>query len=465
MKRFVINSSAACLVILLATVPLAGAASPDIFTLRCASQAGYTWAALAGNKEYDFGAGVCVDGNGQCAPAIFADTPLLSPTAPSVLKAVLKTRRAVNNQSSTAPACSRSTLTDPLGWMGTAVWFAHSAEIVAVNPYANKLVAISPNGVVRTENRSQTLSAFQEFLPARLEYFQDGYLLASTASEVAAIDGKYYARVAKGNFKENSDGTATDIRSIRDMVVLGSDLVAFGSIGAEQKPDARPDNPGFTLGFFHARIERLPKKPLSFKNAKIFLPLEDQRYYLLGHRYITATADGIFFVSMGKEAAKLYQYLPSGQLRLLTALPATYSSLRPLKSNFTGPLAAEAVFDEIETLRLPAGLYGQGRFIYLLTREPDPQAGLGKRATIWLLHQIDPRNDKLLGSIRLPTTANHLTIVPSPSTWYIFEKGRVTGGAQQRIESILRVPADWVARPHESPLSNTASEFVDCPFR
>ena len=87
---------------------------------------------------------------------------------------------------------------------------------------------------------------------------------------------------------------------------------------------------------------------------------------------------------------------------------------------------------------------GQGEFLYLLTRKP---AVGGK--TLWTLFKIDPRyhqgKGKIVGHVELPTSANHLTVVPSEETWYIFERGPVGLQQTQKIDSMISIPYSSLA--------------------
>jgi hypothetical protein len=122
-----------------------------------------------------------------------------------------------------------------------------------------------------------------------------------------------------------------------------------------------------------------------------------------------------------------------------------------------GPRDASALFKEIEGLTIPVGLYGQGNMLYLLTRKPDSQG-----ATSWSLFQIDPQKDQVIGELRLPTKANHLTVVPSPEAWFLFEKGPVESPGAQNISSLLSIPASWINVPAGSPLNAANPKVNEC---
>ena len=427
--------------------------------LRCSanSQSSDIRLAAAGSRVLDFGTFSCVDGNGECS-----DIQMLAENTPEseVNFAVLDDESAM-----TIPSPSRTTqvpamdscsivplaTTNKIRWVGTAVWVEHSAEMLVLDPVTNQILSISPSGVVTTDKRGMALTSQNQetFLPARLEKLDKGYLLTTLDANAIVIDAAYRARLASGNMQKNSDGTSTKIGNLTDLLVAGSDLLAYGSI--------RPEGgSSFSLGFVHAHIQM---RPWQVKDAELLKVSADQKYYLLGHRYIAYATSGIYFLAMREGSATLFKYSPSGHLpKPLKALPVEYSKVPAIKSSFKRPSDATLLFKEIETFRMPVGLYGQGRYIYLLTRRPL----IGQDGTEWRLHQIDPIADRLTGAIKLPTSANHLTVVPAIDAWYFLEKDSVEAPGRQNVRSMIVVPSGWISEPKRSPLNESNAELVKC---
>lgn len=80
------------------------------------------------------------------------------------------------------------------------------------------------------------------------------------------------------------------------------------------------------------------------------------------------------------------------------------------------------------------GLYGHGRWLYLLSREP-----VGGGATNWWLTRIDPNTGRPSGKMRLPTAARHIDLVPG-RTWFLLEKGSVLSYGYQELTGGRRIP-------------------------
>ena len=90
-------------------------------------------------------------------------------------------------------------------------------------------------------------------------------------------------------------------------------------------------------------------------------------------------------------------------------------------------------------------------------RQPE-QTGEG---TEWLVYQIDPNKSEPMGFVRLPTHASHLSVVVDRDFWYLFEKGPVGAGGEQKIDKVLMVPTQWITSPAASRL-NISADDVKC---
>lgn len=117
------------------------------------------------------------------------------------------------------------------------------------------------------------------------------------------------------------------------------------------------------------------------------------------------------------------------------------------------------MLNEFAAQRVVAGLYGHGAFLYVLTREPSAAQG-----TEWRLFQLDPERGTYLGSVRLPTNADHVSILPAEPSWYVVERsGSLEEWGQQQINQMLQIPKTWIERPQDSPLSSSAPMILQCP--
>lgn len=81
---------------------------------------------------------------------------------------------------------------------------------------------------------------------------------------------------------------------------------------------------------------------------------------------------------------------------------------------------------------MAVGLFGQGKYLYLLGRR------FNGETTEWSLSQIDPKDpdSRHIRQVRLPTAAHHLSVVPGRDYWYFFERGEVKGSTGRRMSVI-----------------------------
>jgi hypothetical protein len=151
------------------------------------------------------------------------------------------------------------------------------------------------------------------------------------------------------------------------------------------------------------------------------------------YTYIAAIGDTAYILAMGV-STDLYQNAKGS------------SDLRPLEE-FRSQLTPTGLgrfdsWDEfpglmrrVERSSMPAGLYAWNGSLYLLARSPE-----GK-FTRWTLTRLSPETGRELGTVTLPTRANHLTVVPGPRQWAFLEKGPFRAGRRQAVGTVLLVPA------------------------
>ncbi len=69
----------------------------------------------------------------------------------------------------------------------------------------------------------------------------------------------------------------------------------------------------------------------------------------------------------------------------------------------------------VENASFPASLYAEGPHLYLMMRLAATDG------SEWELHAIDPVAESLLHSVRLPTRAANVSLVPGPKYWALLE--------------------------------------------
>lgn len=350
--------------------------------------------------------------------------------------------------------CNTLSLSEKPSWISSAVWVDALQDVAIVDALRSKVLILSPNAEAQPlEDAGLTSSRVRDFFPVGFGKFGTGYFLKLLGSRALALDSSLNV-TGELDLAQSVAGTSNGLRSLYQWTVAGNTLVGFGSITAPEAPD------GFRLGFLTMPLETRDRVSLVF-------PFASGDHYVLGHQYITTLGPDAYFLLMGSQP-RIYRLTLGSKEGTPTPLssntiPAGFGKTPPITTPMTGPDSAKALFAEIETLAMPVGLYGYDGYLYLLTRQPEAN----RVGTIWSLFKIDPKGERVVARLRLPTSANHVYLVPSPKNWFIFERGKVHDGGQQKIATVVRIPSNWITEGKAYPLNPTSStqKVHRCPVK
>ncbi len=349
----------------------------------------------------------------------------------SAVPALLATVAGFLLASSSAVAgspCYRIELKERPSWISGAVWRDDRQSLVLVDPLQDKLLAYSSLG------EPQTLPDFQakkgeKFFPTAVSPVNgSGYLLELANGSLLRLDKEFHP-TGQPLLLQQKDANGYRVGSMNQWKVAGESLVAYGVLGKTPTEAVR--------GFFRV--------PLSGSGGpEMLLPLADDSFYLTGNSYITTIGSTAYFVAMDKHPA-IYKVSPGARPKKLAAFPEELSIRPDFKTPLTGPKNAPQHYAELESFTVASGLYAQGGMLYLLGRKGDD----------WFLYTIDPDKDRLVSEqgVKLPTSAHHLNVVPTRSSWYFIERGTVEERQHQKIESMLVVDSSALAS--SAPLPNS----------
>lgn len=321
-----------------------------------------------------------------------------------------------------ASDCLTIPLQNQPGWISSAAWVPSRNFVAAVAPFSNKLLSIALDGTV---SEPDLKLGSREIFFGSIARFSDGFLVRATGDKFVKMSGLLeYQSIS--NFSALDLESNKGIGSIYQWSVGSNELFGFGSL-------VKPGD-DFDLGFFRTPIQ----SPLS---ARMAMKFAEADYYRLGYPFTAGNEDQFFFLTMG-DTIHLYRSSEKGEPQeLKLPLPDAFKKAPAFQTKLTGPSSAVARFKELESLSIPAGIYFFDSQLYILTRNP-----MGK-LTSWTLYKLDPQTGDLKGSMRLPTTINHLTVVTSPGRWLLLERGPVSGPAQyQEVPSILSIDSNAIKR-------------------
>lgn len=316
--------------------------------------------------------------------------------------------------------CESKILDTQLEWTSSALWTANDRELLVVDPLYRRILRYSYTGRGLGPIPQGIGAALENLAPVIIKPYRAGWILQLADEHMLILDGNYIPR-KRVDLRQVGERDDAKLEGVWLWTPAGDDLVALGDLH-------RLRDSSWNSGFI--------RFPLTAPGRFTLLrPVfqEALEFYRLGFPYLTSLGDTAYVVAMDK-TARLLRMPKDGPVtelgvslprRDLPSLPAYY------RSN-----DLPVVMDAVERSTMPVGLYGWEGSLYLLSRAPEPGEG-----TAWVLTQIDPLRDRIVGSVNLPTRADHLTVVPGANRWAFMEKGPVRSWGRQNVERVLFVPA------------------------
>lgn len=133
--------------------------------------------------------------------------------------------------------------------------------------------------------------------------------------------------------------------------------------------------------------------------------------------------------------------------RSLGAFPVGFSE-PPTLPGRAGPELIAQLYALLERSAVPVQLHGRGERLFLVTRHPTESG-----QTRWEIHRIDPGEDRLEATLRLPTTAPHLLIAPGSERWAVLEFGHVEDVGVRKLTGLVTLPSRWLEGAEPGPLA------------
>ncbi|HEX4960245.1 MAG TPA: hypothetical protein VF173_05365 [Thermoanaerobaculia bacterium] len=355
-----------------------------------------------------------------------------------------------HNASAQQDHCIKQIFPSKKLWINSAVWLDHSKVLIVDTLNSNLLVLDTFTGSLVP----LSLKGFSadHFFPSSILPVNKGFLLSLLDSQIVLLD-QHLVPLPGKSISLKSSNPAGGIGALYDWTVTNGRITAYG---AALIPDAGKP---FTMGFLAAALDDPTK-------VRVILPDANFEYYTLGFSYFTSIENDSYFIAM-YDVPSLFK-LPSNSvepINLLATLPEPIQHIPRLQNLNAGPKSAEAIFREVEGLSLPVGLYSYGNFLYLLARQAEKTQD--SQGTVWWLYQIDASvnkssRERVVAKLRLPTSANHLTLLPGSDSFLLFEKGPVESLGAQRVLSTLRIPTSWFTNPARSPLKSSRATSALC---
>src|SRR6202035_5434395 len=320
------------------------------------------------------------------------------------------------------PVCYQVALTERPALVTSATSLEDRSELLVVDPYQNRLLTVPPKGEVKPLPDVK-LKKGEPFFPTVINSIEGGYLLELSDGTMARLDEHFDLKEERVPLREKNN---TDFRlgSFYQWKAVDGRIFAYGSLLNGVGEDLI-----FKYGFFRAPLSDPTTRPELLKSFR------DTSFYLVGNSYIAGMQDAAYFVVMDERPAIYRAPVEGHTVEKLSAFPTEFESKPSFKTRMTGPQTAPAHFAELAKFTVASGLYAQAGNLYLLGRKPEANGRTG-----WYLYKIDPAGKgRILGSVKLPTSAEHLTVVVSKNDWFLLERGPVKQLQRQDIANMVVV--------------------------
>lgn len=312
-------------------------------------------------------------------------------------------------------------------WLENGAWSTSGELLVLSDIFHGRLLRFSRGGE-RLSDISAPGSGPLEFnQPWELFPTSDGFILSDGNLKWLTLDRDARPKRYLGSGEPWKLGLVS-------LALLGDELLGLGSANVEKK---------FRQTFVRARVGSMAV--LAWSEGSPVSDAEASYYPALG-RLLAVADDKAYAVRLAPKP-HLEQLFPT---RILSSFPIGFESPPKVPPRATSPGRHEELEAYLLTSKLPVSLLGDGKKLYLLSREPRGAAG-----TLWRLHRIDPLLDRLEVTLFLPTAAPHLSLIPGPERWALLSQGRVTADVQRAFEGMVLIPAAWITKPG-SPLETEA---------
>jgi hypothetical protein len=328
-----------------------------------------------------------------------------------------------------------------LSWIQSAIWINSSSMVVVTDPVGRIVSGFKLTGLDSIEARSFAV----DVRPSYVARSRSGFL--QVVQDRSGIHREIHwlgAGLARSGTTPLRGSTV-----FYSWIVVADRIFAYGAFADDRDPES-----GWSFGFFTHKL----RSPASRRGLLRVAPVEtfqEVGHYITGAPYMVSIGSMVYYVEMGmRPALKVYDVEREGSSSYLSGLAISGA---PLPEIDVGAPTSD-IFDLIEGLSMPAGIYVDtgGDFLYFLRRQPEGGA------TRWTMTKLRPWPEvgtvEDLGTVRLPTSAPHLTVLFAPDSVLLFERSSVHPGTRrQDVETMLVVPKLWVTEPGRwSPLVEVA---------
>jgi len=329
------------------------------------------------------------------------------------------------------PLCRRLSFQMPPSWISSATWGHDKNELIVVDAVTKRTLhyRLSNPTIQYVSVDTQIVHPPRNVLKIRDS--EHGYLVEvagpdNSAHEIISVRPDFVHRVAALRLGTEEHPRRSEVRAVYQWIEDSNALIAFA--------DIRSSDGKWRTGVVRIAWTETAEPEFLFE-TKVADPMVS--YYYLGLDYLARAAGDPYLLVM-KDKPYILRLAPKSEP--LDLLPSRFRNAPPLPA-LSSPSSFPEAFRTMAASTMPVGMYGSGEHLYVLGRSP------GGEGTNWFLTRITPRQRAVDWTVRLPTTAEHLAVVPGESYWAFIEKGEVRELGSQSVLGVFLVPAATLEEP------------------
>ena len=344
---------------------------------------------------------------------------------------------------SALPSCPPLRIENPLSSLTSAAWRAD--RLLLVDAPSRRLVQLELDDRARLRpieaGINQTLSTIQ---PVRIRSqgggnsSSEGFIIELEARHsFMALDRRLRFRDIRALWEAGSPGGGRDggreeggreVAALWDWVVAGNDIVGYADIAVHGR--GGEEDVTWKTGF--VRFPTGTPAAARVLGEMRAYPDQMRSFYRLSYPLVANLGNRAFafFFDDTMEIVAL-----DGMRRLKSLPEHLMHKLPPLLPELLTADNFHWVMEQVEQSSMPAGLHGWGGHLFVLSRSSSDGQ------TSWFITKIAPDSDKLLWTKKIPSTANHMTVVPGPVRWAFLERGPVTSDLEQQTTAVRLIDA------------------------
>lgn len=326
-------------------------------------------------------------------------------------------------------ACSVTSISTAVSpqWITTGVW-VEPDELLLVDALSKDFLRFNGRGVYQGKQSEAVARAvvkkFRDFLPVVAQGDEQDLWVQLVGTRMARIQwGKVTATLDLWGQQVRDDAK---LIGIHNWTVSNDQLFGYGLF--EMKDES------VRAGFFRLNLDA-PSDATLIKDFPRDSPVHI--WYRLGNQYLASLHGVDYGLWVDDDKMHLVRYDEDAQSLVdVGGLPPELV-VPPKLPEFQTTADYEEVMAAVEKKTMPTSLFSWDEHLYLVWRSRDLQ---GNRD--WWLSEIDPEQGKLVSTTRLPSSANHLLLIPGPKEWALIEKGPVVGFGHQATGKVKLIPVD-----------------------